>query len=115
MTLTDGGRLLATTGRGGRDEHAAEFAGELALGPELTGGVPERLELCGVVAVTGGNTEEEPIERSKLLRCDDLVVWLGGRVHLRQDILRKRLRHPSRAVMLDEGSMDIDEITNWKI
>lgn len=58
-------RLLSSTSAGGRDEHTSVLARESTGRPELTSGIPESLELGREVTVTGGDTEEESVNRSK--------------------------------------------------
>jgi hypothetical protein len=77
--------LLATTGATGRDKHASGLAVQLALLPELAGGIPEslqkagsspmktkgtkictHLELGGHVTVASGDTENETVVVSEV-------------------------------------------------
>lgn len=91
-----GSALLTSTNTGGRDEDTGVLAVEASGGPDLTGAVPEGLPLCGEVAVTGGDTEEECV-----VLLEDVGVGegldvggLGRSVHLAEDLLGESLLEP---------------------
>lgn len=89
----DSGSLLAATEGTSRNEDTGVFAPERTLLPLLAGLVPEGLELCGEVAVAGGNTEEDSVEffeNGGVVEGWDGGV-LSGRVHLVEDVLGKGL------------------------
>jgi len=89
----NGSRLLATAQGARRNEDTGVFAPEGALLPLLARLVPEGLELCGEVAVAGGDAEEDAVEFFEdgwVLEDGDRRV-LGRRVHLVEDVLREGL------------------------
>lgn len=110
----DGGRLLSSAVPRSRHEDAAKLAPKTSRRPEAAGGVDESLQtasqrnisitwtgddgthfpLRGEVTVTSGDTEEECVKGGKLRGGDDFVVRLGGRMHLREDLLGEGLGNP---------------------
>lgn len=64
------------------------------------------LPLSGEVAVTGGDTEDETVELSKLFRRDDGIRGLGRSVHLLQNVLREGLRDSEALIRRQNPSKD---------
>jgi len=86
------GALLTTTCASRRDEGTHEFACEGTGLPELSGGIPEGLELSWPGAITSADTDEEAVILREIGCGDNGVVGLGGCVHLRENLLGKSLR-----------------------
>ena len=107
--------LLTTTMATSGDEHASVLALQLALLPQLAGGIPECLQdgisplptkmkgeiwiyahlpLSGEVTVASGDTENEAIKVTEVVGTKDRIVGLGGRMHFGQNLLRKSLGDP---------------------
>lgn len=84
--------LLATSEGTSGDEEASVLAPEGALRPLLASLVPEGLELCGEVAVAGGDAEEDTVKSLELSGVvENAHISLGGCVHLGQDFLGEGL------------------------
>ena len=104
----NGSRLLATAQGARRNEDTGVLSPEGALLPLLARLVPEGLELCGEVAVAGGDAEEDAVEFFEdgwVLEDGDRRV-LGRRVHLVEDVLREGLGDSvvvSLVIALDMG------------
>jgi hypothetical protein len=99
---------------GSGDEHAGEFAVQLALLPELAGSIPESLQnrtkpqphenqrlkklaylpLSGEVTVASGDTVKDTVIVSEVVGSKDGIVRLGGRIHLGQNLLGQSLGNP---------------------
>ena len=80
--------------------------------PLLSGLVPEGFELCGEVAVAGGDTEEDSVEFFEdggVVEGGDRGV-LGGSVHLVEDVLGKGLGDSGRGLV---GGLEGDEVGVW--
>jgi hypothetical protein len=125
----EGGRLLSSAEAGGGDEHTGVLASERTAKPELAGGVPEGLDLCRHVTVTGRDTEEEAgmgrqlsicypaverrsdvrVELSELAGLNDRVVRLGGSIHLSQDLLGESLGDPEIAKYTLVGDLYLND------
>ena len=84
----DEGRFLPAAGAGRAGEHAEVFPREGAGHPELAELVDEGLPLGGVVAVAGGDAEEEGVVLLHVVGGDegDGGVLAGG-VHFGEDFL----------------------------
>lgn len=96
----DYGALLSTTEGAGGNEDTSILAPVAAGRPLLAGLVPEGLPLGWEVTVTGGNTEEDSVERLELGRVveDGDVGRLGRSVHLGQDLISESLSNPRQRV-----------------
>jgi hypothetical protein len=46
------------------------------------------------VAITGGNTEKEAVVVGDFVGVDNRIIWLGGGMHLGQNLLRESLGDP---------------------
>jgi len=86
------GALLTTTCASSRDEGTHEFACKGTALPELSGGIPEGLELSWPGAVTSADTDEEAVVLREIGSGGNRVVRFWGRVHLREDLLGESLR-----------------------
>lgn len=93
----DGGRLLPTAGGGRADEQPEVLAVQGARLPQLTEMVDECLPLGRVVAVAGGDAEEEGVVGLEDVRGDegDALV-LRRRVHLAEHFLWEGLLDSGR-------------------
>lgn len=88
----NGSALLSTSKGTSRDEHAGVLAPERALSPLLASLVPEGLELCWEVAVTGGDAEEDAVKGLELGGVlENADIGLGRGVHLGEHLLGKSL------------------------
>lgn len=86
--------LLATAKRSGRDEQPRILAPVGTRLPLAASLIPESLPLGWEVAITGGDTKEEPVvllKRLRILERRDFAV-LGRGMHFGQDLLGESLR-----------------------
>jgi len=87
------GALLTTTCTSSRNKGAHEFPGEGTSLPELSGGIPESLELCWPRAITSADTNEEAVVLRELGGGNNGVVGFSRGIHLGEDLLRESLRN----------------------
>jgi hypothetical protein len=112
----DSGGFLATAETTSGDEHASKLALQFTLLPEMASSIPKGLQrknkisvlarhrqkgriyaylpLRWEVAVTGGDTAKEAVVVGEIAGVDNRIIWLGGRMHLGQDLLRESLSDP---------------------
>lgn len=114
----DASGLLAATDGSSADEETGVLAPERTVLPLATSLVPESLELRGVVAVTGGDTEEEGVVLLEDLRVgeDGVTSLLGRSVHLGENLLRERfldlVNITGTSGFLDAASLSFGEGTD---
>lgn len=100
---SDGGRLLPAAGGARADEETKVFALQGPGHPQLAQTVDEGLPLGRVVAVPGGDAEEEGVVGLEDVGSDDWDVLVGARgVHLGQHFLGQGFFDPRGRRVLGE-------------